>query len=94
MDTELDTNSQAVAAELSKLLTDENVLYVKTKNTHRNVMGEDFYDKHKFFEMQFGVLDKIIDSVAERMCVIGYYAPATFKGYLSFTDQKNEGKQR
>jgi len=27
----------------------------------------DFYDKHKFFEVQFGQLDEFIDSVAERI---------------------------
>ncbi|HUM52155.1 MAG TPA: DNA starvation/stationary phase protection protein [Chitinophagales bacterium] len=79
------TNSQAVAAELSKILADETVLYIKTKNAHWNIEGADFYDKHKFFETQFGQLDEIIDSVAERIRSIGHYAPATLKSYLSLT---------
>ena len=49
-----DANSQAVANELAKLLADEYVLYTKTRNAHWNIEGADFYDKHKFFEMQFG----------------------------------------
>jgi len=80
-----DVNRQAVATELAKVLADETVLYIKTKNAHWNIEGADFYDKHKFFESQFGQLDEIIDSVAERIRSIGHYAPATLKSYLSLT---------
>lgn len=79
------SNRQKVANELAKILADENVLYMKTKNAHWNVQGADFYDKHIFFEKQFGQLDEIIDSVAERIRSIGHYAPATLKSYLSLT---------
>lgn len=80
-----DINRQAIADELAKVLADETVLYIKTKNAHWNIEGPDFYDKHKFFEAQFGQLDEIIDSVAERIRSIGHYAPATLKSYLSLT---------
>ncbi len=80
-----ETNRQAVASELAKILADENVLYIKTKNAHWNIEGVDFYDKHKFFETQFGQLDEMIDRVAERIRSIGHYAPATLKSYLSLT---------
>ncbi|MFA7273854.1 MAG: DNA starvation/stationary phase protection protein [Crocinitomicaceae bacterium] len=80
-----DTNRQAVATELIKVLADENVLYMKTKKAHWNVEGPDFYDKHKFFETQFGELDGIIDSVAERIRTLGHYAPASLKSYLDLT---------
>jgi starvation-inducible DNA-binding protein len=80
-----EANRQEVAAELAKVLADETVLYIKTKNAHWNIEGADFYDKHKFFETQFGQLDEIIDSVAERMRSIGHYAPATLKAYLGLT---------
>ena len=62
-----DVHRQAVSKELAKLLADEYVLYTKTRNAHWNIEGADFYDKHKFFEIQFGQLDDIIDSVAERI---------------------------
>jgi starvation-inducible DNA-binding protein len=80
-----DKNRQAVANELAKVLADETVLYIKTKNAHWNIEGADFYDKHKFFENQFGQLDEMIDNVAERIRSIGHYAPATLKSYLSLT---------
>lgn len=81
-------NRQLVATELSKILSDETVLYTKTKNAHWNFEGPDFYDKHKFFEIQFGQLDEIIDNVAERIRSIGYPAPGTLKLFLSLTRLK------
>ncbi len=85
-----DTNRQKVATELTKILADETVLYIKTKNAHWNIKGEDFYEKHKFFETQFGQLDEMIDAVAERIRTIGHYAPATLKSYLSLTHLTEE----
>jgi len=88
MNTEIgitDTNRQAVANALIKVLADETVLYNKTKNAHWNIEPPDFYEKHKFFETQFEQLDEIIDSVAERIRSLGHYAPATLKSYLNLT---------
>jgi len=88
MDTKIgisDTNRQAVANELSKLLADEFVLYTKTRNAHWNVEGPDFHTMHLFFESQYEKLDDIMDSVAERIRSIGHYAPATLKIFLSLT---------
>lgn len=91
-----DANRKAVAHELAKLLADENVLYLKTKNAHWNVEGPDFYEKHKFFETQFGQLDEVIDRIAERIRLLGHFAPATLKSYLDLThlteatSQKND----
>ena len=87
-------NCQAVANELAKVLADETVLYIKTKNARWNVEGPDFYDMHKFFEAQFGQLDEIIDNVAERIRSIGHYAPATLKSYLSLTHLTEQTNQQ
>jgi starvation-inducible DNA-binding protein len=89
-----DANRQAVATELAKILADETVLYTKTKNAHWNIEGADFYDKHKFFEAQFGQLDEMIDSVAERIRTIGHYAPATLKAYLSLTHLTEQTREK
>ena len=91
-------NTKVIANELAKILADETVLYIKTKNAHWNIEGADFYDKHKFFETQFGQLDEMIDTIAERIRSIGHYAPATMKSYLGMThlteskSQKNDGQ--
>jgi starvation-inducible DNA-binding protein len=87
-------NRQAVATKLAKILADETVLYVKTKNAHWNIEGADFYEKHKFFETQFGQLDVIIDNVAERMRSLGHYAPATLKSYLSLTHLTEQTREQ
>jgi starvation-inducible DNA-binding protein len=87
-----EANRQAVANELAKIVADENVLYMKTKNAHWNIEGADFYDKHKFFETQFGQIDEFIDQVAERIRALGHYTPATLSVYLSLTHltEKNQ----
>ncbi len=90
----MSSNSQAVADELAKVLADENVLYIKTKNAHWNVEGEDFYDKHKFFEIQFGQIDELIDEVAERIRSIGHYAPASLKSYLDLTHLTEQSRTK
>ncbi len=78
-------NLQAVAAELSKLLADEFLLYTKTRNAHWNVEGPDFHSMHIFFEQQYEQLDEIMDGVAERIRQLGHYAPATLKSFLNLT---------
>ncbi|MBS1520620.1 MAG: DNA starvation/stationary phase protection protein [Bacteroidetes bacterium] len=78
-------NRAAVSAQLAKLLADEFVLYTKTRNAHWNVEGPDFHSMHLFFESQYEELDNIMDSVAERMRMIGHYAPATLKSFLQLT---------
>lgn len=88
----VEKNRKQVADELSKILADEFVLFTKTKNAHWNVEGLDFYDKHKFFEEQANQLDGFIDSVAERIRTLGYFAPASLKSYLELT-QLAEPKQ-
>lgn len=74
-----------IAYELSRILSDEFLLYTKTRAAHWNVEGADFYSKHKFFEDQYEILDDVIDDVAERIRAIGHYVPATLKDFLNLT---------
>jgi starvation-inducible DNA-binding protein len=76
---------QEIVNHLGKLLADEYVLYTKTRNAHWNIEGDDFYDKHLFFQTQFQELDAIIDEVAERIRTLGHYATASLKVFLSAT---------
>ena len=78
-------NSQSVVDELAKILADEYVLYTKTRNAHWNIEGPDFYEKHKFFELQYTQLEDFTDKVAERIRTLGYYTPATLASFLSLT---------
>jgi starvation-inducible DNA-binding protein len=78
-------HAEAVAAQLAKLLADEFVLYIKTRNAHWNVEGPDFQGLHLLFESQFGQLDDLIDDIAEKIRSLGHYAPGTLKGILELT---------
>ena len=80
-----EANRKAVSDQLAKLLADEYVLYTKTRNAHWNVEGPDFHSMHVFFESQYEQLDEIMDSVAERIRMLGHYAPATLKSFLQLT---------
>ncbi len=101
MDLHIGINSENLSEEshlLNSLLSDEFLLFVKTRNAHWNVEGPDFHEKHVFFEEQYKQLDKIVDDVAERIRSLGHYAPATMKEFLQLThlteqpSQKNDGK--
>ncbi|HYE53622.1 MAG TPA: DNA starvation/stationary phase protection protein [Chitinophagaceae bacterium] len=78
-------NSAEVARSLNRLLADEHVLYIKTRNAHWNVEGPDFLTIHRFFEEQYKQLEEIIDEVAERIRTIGHYAEGTLEGFLKDT---------
>jgi starvation-inducible DNA-binding protein len=52
---------------LNKILCDENIIYIKTKNYHWNVVGQDFSERHAFFREQYEAIDEIIDEIAERI---------------------------
>ena len=75
----------AVTATLNKLLADENVLYIMTRNAHWNVEGSDFHAMHLFFESQYKELAEMIDELAERIRTLGHYAVATLAKYLELT---------
>ncbi len=81
----LETHLQAVGVELNKLLADEMVLYIKTRNYHWNIEGPNFNEMHKFYEQQFTDLDEMMDQIAERIRTIGHYTEARLADYLRLT---------
>ncbi|HLP64455.1 DNA starvation/stationary phase protection protein [Flavobacterium sp.] len=87
-------NLEIVATKLNVLLADEYVLYTKTRNAHWNLVGEDFYAVHKFFELQFELLDELIDSIAERVRSLGHFSVATLKNFLSLTQLTEASNQK
>ena len=80
-----EANRKVVSEQLGKLLADEFVLYTKTLNAHWNVEGPDFHSMHVYFEAQYKQLQELVDTVAERMRVLGHYAPGTMKKFLALT---------
>lgn len=76
---------ETVLAVLGRLLADEHVLYVKTRNFHWNVTGLDFGSLHALFEKQYDELAETIDEVAERIRALGGVAPGSMKEFLKLT---------
>jgi starvation-inducible DNA-binding protein len=87
-------NRAEVGHSLNKLLADEHVLYIQTRNAHWNVEGPDFLSKHRFFEEQYGQIEEIIDDVAERIRTLGHYAEATLEGFLRQTHLTEKTRER
>lgn len=83
-----------VAHAMCKILADEFVLYTKTKKAHWNVEGPNFHSMHLFFEHQYGELDEIVDSVAERIRTLGHYAPGSLKEYLALTQLSEQSREK
>ena len=84
---------RAVVAILNDLLSDEYVLYTKTRNYHWNVVGPQFNDLHKFFEAQYAELNEIIDEVAERARALGGLAHGTLAEFSAHTRLKEHPGQ-
>ena len=72
-----DDKRESLVEVLNDLLSDEYVLYTKTRNYHWNVVGTQFNDLHKFFEAQYEELDDFIDDIAERARSLGGHALGT-----------------
>lgn len=86
-------NLSKVAQILNGILSDEFLLYLKTRNAHWNVEGNDFYNKHKFFEAQYEQLEGIVDDVAERIRTLGHYAAASLRTYLELTRLTEQSRE-
>lgn len=78
---EQDKRSQVVET-LNRLLADEHVLYIKTRNYHWNVRSHRFNDLHKFFEQQYTQLALTIDEIAEQARQFGGFANGTMSEFL------------
>jgi starvation-inducible DNA-binding protein len=87
-------NMKAVAAELSKILADEFVLFSKLLNAHWNIEGADFHSVHEFLDELYHEQLEIVDSVAEYIRYYGHYVPANLKKYQELTHltEQYEGK--
>jgi len=79
-------DSVQVADSLNKLLADEHVLYIKTRNAHWNA-------QHVFFEGQYRELEDMIDQVAERIRAIGHYTEGTMEDYLKLTQLNEKSRE-
>lgn len=85
-----DKNREAIVSILNVILSDEYLLYTKTRNFHWNITGPDFSEYHKFFESQYEALDGIIDETAERARSLGGRSLGTMTEFLKLTSLKEK----
>lgn len=77
-----DKNLDSITDILTKVLSDEMILYVMTRKFHWNVSGESFMELHKLFQAQYEQMEESIDQVAERINQLGGNTIGTMKEFL------------
>jgi starvation-inducible DNA-binding protein len=75
------TKPNAVVDQLSELLSDSYILYLKTQNFHWNVTGPMFTTLHQLFMTQYSELATATDEIAERIRALGAFAPGSFSEF-------------
>jgi len=80
-----ETDREAIAAGLSRLLADSYTLYLKTHNYHWNVTGPQFNTLHTMFELQYTELALAVDLIAERIRALGVAAPGSYREFAGLT---------
>jgi starvation-inducible DNA-binding protein len=83
-------NRANVVKILVRLLSDEYVLYTRTRKYHWNVTGPRFQQLHDFFKVQYTQLEVLIDDVAERIPQLGGKAVATLEEFKQLTRLKED----
>lgn len=79
----LDTaQSQALAAELNKLLASYQILYMNVRGFHWNIRGNQFFELHLKFEEIYNDLLLKVDSLAERILTLDGVPMHSFSDYL------------
>ena len=80
-----ETQREAIAAGLGRLLADTYTLYLKTHNFHWNVEGPLFNTLHLMFETQYTELALAVDLIAERIRALGFPAPGSYRDFAELS---------
>lgn len=84
--------SQALAAELNKLLASYQILYMNVRGFHWNIRGNQFFELHLKFEEIYNDLLLKVDALAERILTLDGVPMHSFSDYLkvsSIAEQKD-----
>ncbi|MEZ6994190.1 MULTISPECIES: Dps family protein [unclassified Aeromonas] len=80
----LDTvQSQALVAELNKLLASYQILYMNVRGFHWNIRGNQFFELHLKFEEIYNDLLLKVDALAERILTLDGVPLHSFSDYLN-----------
>lgn len=79
----LDTvQSQALAAELNRLLASYQILYMNVRGFHWNIRGNQFFELHLKFEEIYNDLLLKVDALAERILTLDGVPLHSFSDYI------------
>ena len=81
-------HTASVVNILSVELSNEMMLYVKTRKAHWNVTGESFMELHKLFEEHYKLLEAAIDEIAERIGKLGERTIGTMQEFSKLSSIK------
>jgi len=81
---------KVISEALSRVLADTFILYAKTHSFHWNVAGPNFYTLHNFFKELYEDLIEGGDAIAERIRILGYWAPSSFSEFSNLSAVKEE----
>lgn len=70
-------------AALKIVLANTYVMYFKAQSYHWNVEGPNFSDYHAFFGTLYAEVYGAVDPIAERIRIVGGYAPISFADVLT-----------
>ncbi|WP_417848865.1 Dps family protein [Thalassoglobus sp.] len=84
-----ESGSTVVVEGLRRVFADTYALYLKTQNYHWNVTGHHFASLHAMFEAQYQELAEALDALAERLRILGEFAPGTFGEIQSLSSIKD-----
>ena len=77
---------KGIVSSLNQLLANYSVHFQKLRNYHWNVKGEDFFDLHEQFELQYNEAKMNIDEIAERIRVFDMTPLSTMEDYLRVSE--------
>lgn len=83
-----DESRKEIVQGLSRLLADTYSLYLKTHYFHWNVTGSLFHSLHQMFEEQYTELAMAVDTIAERIRSLGYFAPGSYSEFAELSSIK------
>lgn len=84
-------DSEKIVSALNQLLANYTVHFQKLRNYHWNVKGENFFDLHEQFELQYNEARMNIDEIAERIRVFDMTPFSTMDEYLHHSEIRETG---
>lgn len=82
MQTSFNNSFDKTVQTLSRTLSEEYVLMLKTQNFHWNIEGPLFFSMHSLLGHQYKSLGEKVDSIAETIRAYGSKAPGSFRDFL------------